>query len=121
MKNEELSRDHERAFRTEYAELKERLHSVDTLTAGTLGKPGKPGSIKRRVIRGSPQVCRVTYARPGDRGEAWVAAEAADTATATAYQWIEFARWVETQVKHLHSVGFQVADKIVAKVLYRAT
>lgn len=111
MKNEELSRDHERAFRTQYAERKERLHGVDTLTAGT------PGSIKRHVIRGSPQVCRVYDARPGDRREAWVAAEAADTATATADQWIEFARWVKTQVKHLHSIGFQVADKNVAKVL----
>jgi hypothetical protein len=106
-----LFRPHELAVRTLYAELKERLHGVEHLT------PGTPGTIKKRVIGGTAQFYRVNYAEPGDRRTEWVAAENNDEATKAAFAAVEAAQWVETQVKSLRKLGFQVADKNVARVL----
>lgn len=111
MKPSELFHTQELAFRTQYAELKERLRGVGTLSAGS------PGTIKKRVVNGSPQYYRVYYATPGDRRDEWVAAASDDAATVAAYEQVEFAQWVERQIKALRLLGFQVADKNVAKVL----
>ena len=51
--------EHELAFRTQYAELKER-----TLAAGAL-LPGTPGSLKKRTGTGHAYWCRVFNPAPG--------------------------------------------------------
>ena len=58
-----LYRLHELAFRTQYAELKER-----TLGAGPL-LPGTPGSLQQRTGTGYAYWYRVYYPVPGKQAE----------------------------------------------------
>jgi hypothetical protein len=104
-------RKHELAFTTQYAELKER-----TLAAGPL-LPGTPGSLTKRTGTGYEYWYRVYYAVPGKQVEELVGR--ADDAPAYQHmqERMEFAVWANQQVSHLRKLGFQVADKSVARVV----
>jgi hypothetical protein len=104
-------RRHELAFATQYAELKER-----TLTAGPL-LPGTPGTLVKRTGTVYEYWYRVYYAVPGKQVEELIG-KASDTAAYQhAQERMEFAAWAGEQVSHLRKLGFQVADKGVARVL----
>ena len=101
----------ELAFRTQYAELKER-----TAAAGAL-LPGTPGTLVRRIGTGHAYWYRVYYPVPGQKAEQWVCKDGDMHALDEAQRQIEFAQWVATQVKTLRMLEFQVADKGVARVM----
>jgi hypothetical protein len=104
-------REHELAFRTQYAELKER-----TLAAGAL-LPGTPGSLALRSGTGYGYWYRVFYPVPGKASEELVCKDG-DAATLDAMRSrIAFSEWVAAQVSTLRKLGFQVADKATARVL----
>lgn len=106
-----LYRPQELAFLTQYAELKER-----SLQAGPL-LPGTPGTLYLRRGSGSGYWYRVYYSVPGKQSETLVCRED-DTAGRDAMQdRIDFASWSARQVSALRKLGFQVADKAVARVL----
>jgi hypothetical protein len=104
-------REHELAFRTQYAELKER-----TLAAGTL-LPGTPGSLALRSGTGYGYWYRVYYPVPGKASEELVGKDGDDTALAAMRDRMAFSGWAATQVSALRKLGFQVADKATARVL----
>lgn len=106
-----LYREHELAFRTQYAELKER-----TLATGGL-LPGTPGSLALRSGSGRPYWYRVFYTVPRKQWEELVCKESDDEALATMRDRMAFAGWAADQVCALRKLGFQVADKSVARVL----
>jgi hypothetical protein len=106
-----LYRLHELAFRTQYAELKER-----TLAAGPL-LPGTPGSLVLRTGTGYPNWYRVSYPLPGKPREDWVCKDGDEQALANMRARMDFHTWSAQQVSLLRKLGFQVADKLVARVL----
>jgi hypothetical protein len=106
-----LYRQQELAYRTQYAELKERA-----LGAGSL-LPGTPGSLALKAGTGHAYWYRVYYAIPGTRQEDLVCRGDDKGARTGMQQRIEFAAWMETQVVLLRKLGFQVADKRTARVL----
>lgn len=106
-----LFRPQELAFRTQYAELKER-----SLQAGPL-LPGTPGTLYLRSGTGSGYWYRVYYAVPGKQAETLVCREDDKAARQAMQERIDFANWSTTQVSSLRKLGFQVADKPVARVL----
>lgn len=106
-----LFRDHELAFRTQYAELKER-----TLGAGPL-LPGTPGTLHVRKGSGYAYCYRVYYPAPGKQAETLVGREDDIAARETMQTQMDFAEWSATQVVALRKLGFQVADKQTARVL----
>ncbi|MCD6672198.1 MAG: hypothetical protein LT106_05030 [Burkholderiaceae bacterium] len=106
-----LFREHELAFRTQYAEVKERV-----LAQGRL-LPGTAGSLVLRKGTGYGYWYRVFYPVPGKQVEDIVCAES-DVRTLTSMeQEIAFASWVARQVGALRKLGFQVADKATGRVL----
>jgi hypothetical protein len=111
MRKTPLYRDHELAFRTQYAELKERV-----LTAGKL-LPGTPGTLAMRAGTGHRHWYRVFYPAPGKQAEAWVCKDGDDEALADMRERMEFSEWISSQVSALRKLGFQVGDKAVARVL----
>lgn len=106
-----LYREHELAFRTQYAELKER-----TLAAGPL-LPGTPGSLALRSGTGYPYWYRVFYPVPGKPWEDLVCKDGDDAALEEMRERMAFSEWASIQVSSLRKLGFQVADKSVARVL----
>jgi hypothetical protein len=106
-----LYRPHELAYRTQYAELKER-----TLAAGAL-LPGTPGTLYERAGTGHAYWYRVYYSRPGPQAEDLVCAARDAAALNSMRERIDFAQWVAAQVSDLRKLAFQVADKGVARVL----
>lgn len=106
-----LFRQQELAYRTQYAELKERA-----LGAGPL-LPGTPGSLSLKAGTGYAYWYRVHYAIPGQRQEDLVCRSDDSDAQTAMQQRIEFASWMETQVVLLRKLGFQVADKRTGRVL----
>jgi len=111
MSTPQLYRQHESAFRTQYAELKERV-----LTAGEL-LPGTPGTLARRTGTGHSYWYRVYYPAPGKQAESLVCKEGDEKTLDSMRERMEFAEWVSKQVVALRKLGFQVADKSVARVL----
>lgn len=107
----QLCRDHELAIRTQYAELKER-----TLAAGQL-LPGTPGSLVLREGTGYPHWYRVSYSVPGKVREDWVCKDGDSAKLAAMRERMAYHEWVVRQVSLLRKLGFQVADKPVARVL----
>lgn len=101
----------ELAFRTQYAELKERSASAAPLL------PGTPGTLVKREGTGYAYWYRVYYPVPGTRAEQLVAKDGDPDALAEAGRQIDFAQWAGAQVRNLRNLGFQVADKGVASVL----
>ena len=106
-----LYRIHELAFRTQYAELKERVRAEPALL------PGTPGALYERAGTGHPYWYRVYYAAPGRQVEDLAGARGEADALDALRQQIEFAKWVGRQVADLRKLEFQVADKSVARVL----
>lgn len=106
-----LYRPQELAFRTQYAELKERVGQAGRLL------PGTPGTLYLRRGTGIGYWYRVYYAVPGKQAETLVCGESDEDARLAMQEHIDFAGWVATQVSALRKLGFQVADKAVARVL----
>ena len=106
-----LLREQELAYRTQYAELKERA-----LGAGPL-LPGTPGSLSLKAGTGHEYWYRVYYPVPGKRQEDLVCRSDDSDAEAAMRGRIEFAAWMQGQVVLLRKLGFQVADKGTARVL----
>jgi hypothetical protein len=111
MQTPALFREHELAFRTQYAELKER-----TLGAGTL-LPGTPGTLHLRKGSGYAYCYRVYYPAPGKQAETLVGREDDIAAREAMQAQMDFAEWSQAQVVALRKLGFQVADKQTARVL----
>ena len=106
-----LYRLHELAFRTQYAELRERSAGTGPLLAGT------PGTLYERRGTGNAYWYRVYYTAPGVQAEAFVAPAQDEAAVSAMRERIAFAQWMAAQVGDLRKLGFQVADKGVARVL----
>ncbi|MCK9380150.1 MAG: nucleotidyltransferase domain-containing protein [Sulfuritalea sp.] len=106
-----LYREHELAFRTQYAELKER-----TLGAGEL-LPGTPGSLALRSGSGRAYWYRVFYTLPQKAREELVCKEGDEAALNAMRERMAFAQWAAAQVTALRKLEFQVADKATARVL----
>ncbi|MBI4290956.1 MAG: hypothetical protein HY661_05685 [Betaproteobacteria bacterium] len=106
-----LFREQELAFRTQYAELKERV-----IAAGRL-LPGTPGALVRRKGTGYSYWYRVFYSVPGKQSEELVCKDGDAAALQSMRDRIAFSEWVAAQVSNLRKLGFQTADKPVARVL----
>lgn len=104
-------RQHELAFRTQYAELKER-----TLGAGLL-LPGTPGTLALRSGTGFSYWYRVYYSVPRKQSETLVCKDGDSAPLAEMRSRMDFSGWASDQVSALRKLGFQVADKAVARVL----
>ena len=106
-----LYRATELAYRTQYAELKERSAAAGPML------PGTPGTLVKRDGTGYAYWYRVFYPVPGQRTEQLVCKDGDAEALDDAQRSLEFAQWASTQVKTLRKLGFQVADKAVASVM----
>jgi hypothetical protein len=102
---------HELAFRTQYAELAERSRNEGRLL------PGTPGTLSLRTGTGHGYWYRRYYAVAGRQSEDLVCKDGDAAALEAMRARIEFAAWAERQVRALRQLGFQVADKDVARVL----
>ncbi len=107
-----LYRLHEGAFRTQYAEVKERSLSTGTLL------PGTPGQLVLHVADGRGYWYRRYYPVPGGKAtDDFVCRQDDAAACEVARDGIAFADWTARQVRALRKLDFQVADKDVARVL----
>jgi hypothetical protein len=106
-----LYRLHELAFRTQYAELKERAKAAGPLLAGS------PGGLFKRVGTGYEYWYRIYYPVPKKQAEQLVGSVTNEAAYQAMYDRIEFASWMNQQVVNLRKLQFQVSDKGVASVL----
>ena len=106
-----LYRPHELAFRTQYAELKERARSTATLL------PGTPGTLVQRSGTGRHYWYRVYQSAAGAQVEDLVCKDDDQATLLEARASLEFAQWMSVQVRNLRKLDFQVADKGVAGVL----
>ena len=102
---------HELAFRTQYAELKDRARAAGALL------PGTPGVLYERRGTGHAYWYRVYYSTPGRQSEELVGGASDEPALQAARDQIDFAGWVSRQVSDLRKLQFQVADKSTARVL----
>ncbi len=104
---------HEAAFRTQYAELKERARSAGPLLPGTSGT-----LTQRSPNAGGPAYWyRVYYSVPGKQTEQFVGPASDTVAYDAMRERMQLADWMREQVVALRKLGFQVADKKVARVL----
>lgn len=106
-----LFRVHELAFRTQYAELKERVRSTPRLL------PGTPGTLVKRSGTGRAYWYRVYQGANAKQLEELVGRDTDEAAHAQAADELAFAKWVSDQVRYLRRLEFQVADKAVGQVL----
>ena len=106
-----LYRTQELAFRTQYAELKERVRAAGKLLVGT------PGTLAKRSGTGYDYWYRVYYPVPKTQAEELVGSADDEQTYRTMLERIEFSIWVSKQVGNLRQLQFQVADKKVASVL----
>ena len=106
-----LYRPHELAFRTQYAELKERTRSAMALLRGM------PGTLVERTGTGRAYWYRVYQSAAGAQVEELVGKDGDEQALLDARAELDFARWTAAQVRDLRKLEFQAADKGVASVL----
>ena len=106
-----LYRSHELAFRTQYAELKERARSTASLLSGT------PGTLVKRSGTGRAYWYRVYQNAAANQVEDLICKDGAEEALQDCRAEIEFSQWAAAQVRNLRKLDFQVADKGVASVL----
>ncbi len=111
MQTPALFREHELAFRTQYAELKERTLGTSALL------PGTPGTLHLRKGSGYAYCYRVYYPAPGKQAETLVGREDDIAAREAMQAQMDFSEWSQAQVVALRKLGFQVADKQTARVL----
>ena len=109
--NGPLFRPIELAFRTQYAELKERTRSTERLL------PGSPGTLVMRSATGRSYWYRVYQEATGKQVEDLVGRDTDEPRYEEAVGAVEFARWMGIQVRTLRKLEFQVADKSVGRVL----
>ena len=102
---------HELAFRTQHTELAERSRHEGRLL------PGTPGTLSLRTGTGHAYWYRRYYTVAGRQSEDLVCKDGDTAALEAMRARIEFAAWAERQVRALRQLGFQVADKDVARVL----
>jgi hypothetical protein len=107
----QLYRAHELNFRIQYAELKER-----TLAFGQQ-LPGTPGSLVLREGSGYRHWYRVSYPVPGRVQEDWVCKDGDNAALDAMRERMAHHEWATHQVSLLRKLGFQVADKAMARIL----
>lgn len=103
-----LYRLHELAYRTQYAEIKERARGVGELLRGS------PGTLYKRGGTGHEYWYRVYYPVPGKQAEEYVGAAADEAAYQAMEARIAHAEWMSEQVRSLRKLGYQVADRGVA-------
>ncbi|MBK6652492.1 GSU2403 family nucleotidyltransferase fold protein [Zoogloea sp.] len=106
-----LYRTHELAYRTQYAEIKERARATGLLL------PGTPGRLKLKSVNGGSYWYRLFYPVPGKQEEKFVCTEADLEAYETMRLAIEDQDWMTKQISLLRKIGFQTADKVMARVL----
>ncbi len=106
-----LYQPHELAFRTQYAELKERTRSTTFLL------PGTPGTLVKRTGTGRVYWYRVYQTAGGSQVEDLVGKDDDEEKLLDARAELDFAQWTATQVRNLRKLEFQVGDKGVASVL----
>lgn len=106
-----LYQPHALAFRTQYAELKERSAAAGPLL------PGTPGLLVLRAGTGYGYWYRRYYSAPGQEVEDYVCKDGDEEVLAAARDRIAFADWAMRQVRDLRKLQFQVADKATARVL----
>lgn len=106
-----LSVAHELAFRTQYAELKERVRVGGPLL------PGTPGTLVQRSGTGRVYWYRAYQTAAGRQVEDLVGRDGDVAARQATQAAIDAARWAGAQVRALRKLGFQVADKGAAQVL----
>ena len=102
---------HEPAFRTQYAELKERARSAGQFLSGS------PGSLTLKTSTGYRYWYRVYYSAEGKRIEDIVCKDGDIEKLRVMKHRIADAEWIANQVRNLRNLGFQVADKLSASVL----
>jgi hypothetical protein len=106
-----LYRPLELAFRTQYAEVKERCRAAGELL------PGTPGLLTLREGTGYGYWYRRYYAVPKQEVEDLVCKADDEAALEDMRSRIEFSTWTQQQVRALRKLDFQVTDKDVARVL----
>jgi hypothetical protein len=106
-----LYRLHELAFRTQYAEVKERAYAAGEQLLGT------PGTLYQRSGTGHDYWYRIYYPIPGRQAEEFVGAADDKGAFNDMRDRIAYAAWNVEQVKNLRKLDYQVADKGVANVV----
>lgn len=106
-----LYRLHDLAYRTQYAEVKERTDAAGPLLLGT------PGSLYKRDGTGHAYWYRIYYPMPGKQAEEWVGIADNEAARVTMSERMAHAQWTVEQVSNLRKLGYQVADKGVGNVL----
>jgi hypothetical protein len=106
-----LYRPLELAFRTQYAEVKERCRAAGELL------PGTPGQLTLREGTGYAYWYRRYYAVPGQEVEDLVGKAGDEAVLDEMRSRIEFSTWTQQQVRTLRNLNFQVTDKGVARVL----
>src|SRR5262249_10977011 len=104
---------HEPAFRAQYAELKERARAARQLL------PGTTGTLTRRSPNPGGQAYwyRVYYSVPGRQSEQFVGSAEDVAAYERMRERMALAEWMQAQVIALRKLGYQVADKKMARVL----
>lgn len=106
-----LYRSHELAYRTQYAEVKERARAAGRLL------PGTPGTLYQRTGTGHAYWYRVYYPVPGKQAEEFVGPAEDASAYKGMLERIAQAEWMGKQVSDLRKLQYQVADKGVASVV----
>jgi hypothetical protein len=107
-----LYRLHEPAFRTQYAELKERCRAAGPLL------PGTPGQLVPHDADGRRYWYRRHYPVPGAKPvDDYVGKDDDAPALEAARDAIAFSDWMGQQLRALRKLDFQVADKDAARVL----
>jgi hypothetical protein len=106
-----LYRPLELTFRTQFAELRERAAASGGLLGGT------PGKLVLRSGTGYGYWYRSYYVVPGQATEDFVCKDGDQASLESMRDRIAAADWTARQVRDLRKLGFQVADKSVARVL----
>ena len=106
-----LYRLHDLAYRTQYAEVKERTNAAGPLL------PGTPGSLYKRDGTGHAYWYRIYYPMPGKQAEEWVGSADDEAARVAMLERMAHAQWTVEQVSNLRKLRYQVADKGVGNVL----
>jgi hypothetical protein len=106
-----LYRPQELAFRTQYAEVKERAYMGGKLL------PGTPGTLYKRGGTGHDYWYRIYYPIPGKQAEEFVGPAEDEEIYKAMLDRIAHAEWTAKQVGYLRKLRYQVADKGVASVV----
>lgn len=98
-------------FHTQYAEVKERVRTEPALL------PGSPGTLTLRTGTGQGYWYRRYKAVTGKEVEDFVSKEGDEPVREAMQQRMAAAAWTQGQVRQLRTLGMQVADKDVARLL----